>query len=40
MFSSAASLRVGIELDLRKKSWAEIFIVLKEILEELGGGKV
>jgi len=30
----------GIELDLRKKSWAEIFIALKEILEELGGGKV
>ena len=29
----------GIELDLRKKKWNEIFIELKDILEELGGGK-
>ena len=29
----------GIELDLRKKSWNEIVIELKDILEELGGGK-
>jgi transcription-repair coupling factor (superfamily II helicase) len=28
----------GIELDLRKKSWNEIVVVLKDILEELGGG--
>ncbi len=27
----------GIELDLRKKKWADIFIVMKDILEELGG---
>ncbi|MBL7032177.1 MAG: transcription-repair coupling factor, partial [Nitrospira sp.] len=29
----------GIELDLRKKKWNEIFIELKDILEELGGNK-
>ncbi len=30
----------GIELDLRKKSWNEIVIELKGVLEELGGAKV
>jgi len=29
----------GIELDLRKRSWDEIVIELKDILEELGGDK-